>query len=183
MRRIAFLFVITVLIGTIGIIVNKANELIRKESLETGWKHTNEKTIPAFGFTALDRSVFSNEDLDSEKGTIIIRFDPDCELCEKTGKVFSKFKKVHEKSNILFVSSNTLEKIGEYSKRFNLDSIENITFLRAEDEVFLKQFGELGTPTYFIYSPKGELIKIIDDDIPVKILLRYVKASQIDEKI
>tara|TARA_R110000868_G_scaffold156380_1_gene383221 strand:+ start:6297 stop:6842 length:546 start_codon:yes stop_codon:yes gene_type:complete len=136
--------------------------------------------MPLFEFVNLDSKPFSKYDLTKNKATIIVYFDPDCGLCEKSGKVFSTFKSIHKNANVLFVSHNTKEKILEYQDRFNLNAISNIRFLQCNEDEFYNLFKEFNTPTYFIYNRKQELVKIINDDVPVETVLRYIKVAQIE---
>jgi peroxiredoxin len=138
------------------------------------------KKMPLFEFTTLKGDLFSKYNLIKNKATIIVYFDPDCSLCEKSGTLFSKFESLHKDSNVLFVSPSTTERIKEYQKQFNLENILNISFLQCNDNDFYNTFKESSTPTYLIYNKNQKLLKIINEDVPVKIILRYIKAAQIE---
>lgn len=141
---------------------------------------TNSDKLPLFEFFTLNAVPYSKYNLKKNKSLIIVYFDPDCSLCEKSGEVFSTFKKLHANSQVLFVSHNSKEKIEAYRAKYNLEDIPNIKFLQCNAENFYKFFNESSTPTYLIYNTKQELIKVINDDIPVKTILRYIKAAEID---
>ncbi len=181
MRKILIISIIFGLITVLFIVIQKG--------FQTSVKHTEKKEvsdkkkskkIPLFEFSTINGEVFSKYNLEKNKATIIIYFDPDCGLCEKTGTIFSKFKSIHKNSNVLFVSSNSKEKIEKYREKFELDQLSNIVFLRSNEDDFYNAFKESHTPSYFIYNTKQKLVKIINDDVPVKIILRYIKASQIE---
>ena len=165
---------ITVLFFVIkkGIDINTKN-LYKSEHL----KEDTSKNMPLFEFTTLVGANFSKYNLIKNKATIIIYFAPDCSLCKKSRTIFSKFKALHKDSNVLFVSPSSSEKINEYQKQFNL---ENIMFLQCKANDFYNFFKESSTPTYLIYNKSQKIIKVINDDVPVKTILRYTKASQIE---
>ena len=162
------------------IVINKALiiDAVVKEK-PTIAKTKNDK-LPLFEFFTLDSIPYSKYDLKKNVSTIIIYYDPDCSLCEKSGELFSTFKIIHESSQVLFVSHNTKEKISEYQKRYKLSGVSNVKFLQCKEDDFHNLFKASVTPSYFIYNTKQELIKVINDDVPVKTILRYIKASQID---
>lgn len=180
MRRIINAFIIVGLSAIVFVVINKAvsTEQVAKE--KTTIADTNSDNLPLFEFFTLDDIPFSKYDLDDKKSLIIVYYDSDCGLCAKSGEVFSSFKKLHANSQVLFVSHNTKEKIKSYRERHFLEDVSNVKFLQCSAENFYKLFNESSTPTYLIYNTKQELIKAINDDIPVKTILRYIKASQID---
>lgn len=135
--------------------------------------------MPAFEFQTFDGESFSWLDI-KQKPSIIIYFDPDCELCEKSGRIISKFQSVHEKNMVIFVSSNNKQKVEEYSVHHKLNKIPNVNFYYCSEVDFASQFKYVSTPSYFIYNSSGNLIKNINEDVPPRIILRYIKASQID---
>jgi len=180
MRKIVISVIVIGLVAIVFIVINKAVTI--KESVKDKTEITKTKSdkLPLFEFFTLDAVPYSKYNLEKDKSLIIVYYDPDCSLCEKSGEVFSTFKKVHSSSQILFVSNNTKEKIEAYREQFNLEEIPNIKFLQCSADDFYKLFNESSTPTYLIYNTKQELIKVINDDIPVKTILRYIKVAQID---
>ncbi|MGZ0016472.1 TlpA family protein disulfide reductase [Yeosuana sp. AK3] len=180
MRKVIIGIIVIGLSTILFIVINKAvNTLGVVKEKKTITKSTSDK-IPLFEFLTLDAVAYSKYDLKKNQSVIIVYFDPDCGLCQKSGEFFSTFKKFHEASQILFVSHNMIEKISDYQKHFKLYDVPNIKFLQCNEDNFYSLFKESSTPTYFIYNTKHELIKVINDDVPVKTILRYIKAAQID---
>ncbi|WP_445957577.1 peroxiredoxin family protein [Yeosuana sp.] len=180
MRKVIISIIFIGLSTILFIVINKAVTTIDiVNEKKTITKSSNNK-IPLFEFFTLDSVAYSKYNLKKNKSVIIVYFDPDCSLCQKSGEFFSTFKKFHEDSQILFVSHNTKEKIKAYKNQNNLSNISNIKFLQCNEDNFYNLFKESSTPTYFIYNTKQELIKVINDDVPVKTILRYIKAAQID---
>lgn len=169
------------LLSIILIVVSKANQTSDEEIKKSLPIKFDGKKLPLFEFYTLDSIPYSKYDLEKDKNLVLVYFDPDCSLCEKSGEVFHSFKKFHESSQVVFVSNSSTAKINAYRKKFKLDIVSNITFLRCNEDDFFTLFKELRTPTYFIYNKQQELIKVINDDVPVKTILRYIKAGQVDK--
>ena len=160
----------------------KAIDISKKQEIassEPASKAANNNNLPLFEFLQKDGNVFSKYDLDPERGTIIVFFDPDCGLCAKSGSFFKTFAGIHEQSQVLFTSAASWDKMDKYSREHKLQEVKNVTFLQSDLNQFISLFKEVGTPTYFIYDTHQKLVKIINDDIPTTTLLRYIKASQL----
>lgn len=180
MKKGAFLIIIISIISLVSIVLYQFNDL-KLDSNKNAIVKTSKSNIPLFEFTTLQGDIFSKYDLDKNRSTIIIYFDPDCGLCEKSAKIFYKFQKIHKDSQVLFVSSNNVQQIEKFIKKFKLNEVSNINFYTIEFDAFYKLFNEVGTPTYFIYNANQKHVKTINDEVPVKILFRYVKAAQTNE--
>jgi len=179
------LLIIGILLGLgllLFLVFNKGQEVAFQHHKNTVLQQINTaKRMPLFEFKKMDGSIFSKYDLPKDKATVIVYFDPDCELCKKSGMLFSTFKTLHEKSTVLFVSSSTTERIKIYQKKYGLENKSNILFLQSSEDDFYNLFKESSTPTYLIYNRSQYLVKIINDDVPIKIILRYIKASQLEK--
>ncbi len=181
MRNVVKIIIILSLLSIVVVVFKKVNQLSDKVNNDKRFEKVNTKKLPLFEFYTLDSVPYSKYTLKKDKNLVLVYFDPDCSLCEKPGEVFQSFKRIHQSSQVIFVSHNSVEKIIEYQERFKLNTIPNITFLRCNEDDFFTFFKESSTPTYFIYNKKQELIKVINDDVPVKTILRYIKAGQIDK--
>ncbi|MBL86190.1 MAG: hypothetical protein CMO82_05985 [Winogradskyella sp.] len=181
MRKMVKITIALSLLVILFIVISKANQTSNEVEIKKSMVKTDSKKLPLFEFYTLDSIPFSKYDLNKDKNLVLIYFDPDCSLCEKSGEVFYSFKKIHEPSQVIFVSHNSNHKIIQYQKKFKLDNVPNITFLRCNEADFFTLFKESSTPTYFIYNKNQELMKVINDDVPVKTILRYIKAGQIDK--
>lgn len=180
MKKGAFLIIIISIISLVGVVLYQFNSL-KLDNNENATVKNSKSNIPLFEFITLKGAIFSKYDLDKNRSTIIIYFDPDCGLCEKSAKVFYKFQKIHKDSQVLFVSSSDTIQIKKYIKKFQLNKILNVNFYTIGFDTFYKLFNEANTLTYIIYNTKGELIKTINEEVPVKILFRYIKAAQANE--
>ena len=180
MKKVALLIIVVSIIALVGVILYQFNSL-KLDDKTVEIVKTAKLAMPLFEFITINGTKFSKYNLDKNKATIIIYFDPECGLCERPAKILYKFQKIYKASQVLFVSSSTVEKTKDYIKKFKLDKISNINFYLTDFDMFYKLFNETKTPTYFIYNSKGKHIKTISDKVPVKILFRYIEAAQKNE--
>ena len=176
-KKIISAAIIILLVFLFFIVYNKACKITYAHRLQN--ENTKvKKKMPLFEFEKLDGSIFTKYDLQKGKSTIIVYFDPDCGLCDKTGKFFNLFHKAYNNCGVLFISSNSNELILNYRERLELGHIPNIEFLKCSPGQFYNFFKESNLPTYLIYDKNNELIKVINDDVPVSIILKYIKVAQ-----
>ncbi|HIP33212.1 MAG TPA: hypothetical protein EYG89_00415 [Bacteroidia bacterium] len=177
MKKFAVIIIVLSLLTLIVGVFYRLNSLELKSKLKTE-TNTTKTHLPLFEFTTLENTIFSKYDLDKNKATIIVYFDPDCGKCKIPANFFYTFKKAHKTIQVLFVSSNTIKKTKDYALEYKLDEVENVNFYIADFDYFYNTFKETNTPTYFIYNIKSKHLVTINDEVPAKILLRYIKVAQ-----
>jgi len=181
MKKGAIVVIIFSLLILIAVVVYKFNSLkLEPKEIESALikKKSN---IPLFEFTSIEGTTFSKYDLQKNRATILVYFDPSCSLCEKSALLFYKFQKLHNTSQVLFVSTSNIEQIKTYIKKFNLENVSNIKFYTTSFDSFYNIFKETNTPTYILYNKDGEHIKTINEEVPARIILRYIKAAQAND--
>lgn len=177
MKKFAIIIIVLSLLTLIIAVFYKLNSLELKTKLKPAINSTKTH-LPLFEFTTLENTTFSKYDLDKNKATIIVYFDPDCGKCKKAADFFYTFKKAYKAAQVLFVNSNTIKKTKEYAQNYKLNEVENVNFYLADFDYFYNTFKETNTPTYFVYNTKGNHIVTINDEVPAKTLLRFIKAAQ-----
>ena len=104
MRKIIISIIVIGLLTIVFIVVNKALDIGKAVKEKTPITKSNSNELPLFELLTLDNVPYSKYNLKKNQSLIIVYFDPDCDLCEKSGQVFNTFKKAHESSQVLFVS-------------------------------------------------------------------------------
>jgi len=117
------------------------------------------QTIPDFELKTLDNVSFSNANLKQNTFTIFIYFNSECDFCqheaENISQNLNKFKTVQ----FVFVSTEDIEIIKQFSKKYSLNNKSNITFLYDSNFLFTSQFNANSIPYILIYDKKNNLIK------------------------
>jgi len=134
------------------------------------------KTIPEFSFYKLGTdSIFTHENLEQNKATLIIYFHPDCEFCQNEAKIISKRINEFKKYQLIFISYAEINEIKTYSSKHKLNNLPNIIFLEDKDMIFDDIFGKSGIPVSFIYNKQGKLTKQFKGQVKVNALLKYLE--------
>jgi peroxiredoxin len=139
-------------------------------------------TIPDFVFYKLDKSVFTKENITSNKKSVIIFFDATCEHCQKTLSFFNEHSKQLQNSRIYLISLNDKETIKNFLVKFAPRFIhdKNVTVLQDSKNEFISKFHPRKYPSMFLYSSSGKLLFYDDDDKKAKNLLQLI--SDLDKK-
>lgn len=131
--------------------------------------------IPEFSFSTIrDSIIFTNNNLRTDKATLIIYFNTDCNHCvyeaEQIGKNITKFKEFQ----IIMVSYENKEILKKFAYKYNLTGHNNLFVLQDKQMKFDDIFGISSIPTSFIYNKKGELIKQFIGEVKLQTLLKYL---------
>ena len=133
------------------------------------------QTIPAFSFQTLDLKPFTNSNLKQNIPTIFIYFNSECDYCkyeaESIGNNLDKFKNVQ----LIFVSTENIETIRQFSEKNKLNNQTNITFLYDSDYLFSNQFDAQTIPYILIYSKKQKLIKKHKGQLKIEAIVKLIK--------
>ena len=144
------------------IILSLISYLVYNVVSKTQKKHiiTNRiKTIPEFDFTTLDKTKFKKGDLKPNITTVFLYFNSECDYCQYEAQSISnnidKFKNIQ----LIFVSTEPIEKIKTFSDQYNLNNKPHITFLYDGTDNFSSQFNATSIPFTLIYDENQNLIK------------------------
>ncbi|MDC1285385.1 peroxiredoxin family protein, partial [Flavobacteriaceae bacterium] len=97
------------------------------------------ETIPPFSFQTLEQKPFTNSNLKPNIPTIFIYFNSECDYCQYEAESISS--NLHEFKNVqlIFVSTENIEIIRQFSEENKLNNQTNITFLQDSDYLFSTQ--------------------------------------------
>lgn len=117
------------------------------------------EVIPEFKFLTLEQQPFTKANLKPNLNTIFIYFNSDCDFCQHEAQSISdnldKFKDVL----FIFVSTEPIAIIQQFSVQYNLNDQQNITFLYDSLSTFSSQFETNNIPYLLIYDKNQKLIK------------------------
>jgi len=125
-------------------------------------QHKNElkkaiQTIPNFKFTKLNNEPFTKSNLVKNKKTILINFNSECHYCQAEANGIKKHLSEFKNIQIVFISSEPIEKIKSFQKKYQLN-IDNIIFLQDKKDSFSEIFDTSVIPTLIIYDENQHLI-------------------------
>ncbi len=117
------------------------------------------QTLPDFLFENLKGKAFTNKDLKKKQQTIFIYFNSGCDYCQNEAKLIKEHIDKFNNVQLIFVSIETIDEIKTFSKQYQLDNYDNITFLSDKRDDFTTRFGATSVPYLLIYDQDQKLIK------------------------
>ncbi len=151
---------IKILIISLGLII--FSFLGYQVSAKINTKVKVEKTlqiIPEFSFQNLEGETFTKKDLKKGQQTIFIYFNSGCDYCQNEAKLIKEHIDEFNNVQLIFVSIETIDEIKTFSKQYQLDNYDNITFLSDKRDGFTTRFGATSVPYLLIYDKNQKLIK------------------------
>lgn len=137
-------------------------------------------TIPAFKFYKVKSGIgFSNENLEKDKNSVFILFDPSCGHCQKeTSQLAQNYAKI-KGINIYFVSMNDPALMASFLETFGKELVDkpNIEVLYDRNQDFIQKFHvPKQFPASYVYGADGRLKNSWDGEKPLDfVLAEYTK--------
>ena len=122
-------------------------------------------TIPAFSFSRVDKTMFTNENLSKGRMVFFVFFDTECDHCREAIQYINMHDKEFSKTAIYFIQlENTNRAISFLTKNgINLLGKNNVMLLQDTQSEFVKKFRPRKYPSMFLFSDKKQLL-LYDDE-------------------
>lgn len=174
MKIVLRVFFVLVLLAISLAVFYKAKEV--KEKVAT-FETKDVSELPEFSFTTLKDRVFTNKGLSNDKSLVVIYFNSGCEYCDEKAKQVAYYSKEFKNSIVLFISSEDKSAITKFTQKHKLAEYDNYIMLQSQNNGFYKAFGTDFIPAVLVFSSKGKLLVKIDDVVPIKTVIKYVRAA------
>lgn len=136
------------------------------------------KTIPEFSYTTLNKIEFTNNNLKFNLPVIFLYFHSECILCQYEAESISESIDKFNYIQLIFVSTEPIEKIEAFSEHYNLNNKENIIFLNDAKDTFSKLFKATSIPFTLIYNEEQQLIKMHRGQLNAVGILRIINEKK-----
>lgn len=133
--------------------------------------------IPEFEFLTLEQKFFTKANLKPNTNTIFIYFNSECDFCQHEAESISENLDIFKNVQFIFVSTEPIEIIKQFSEQYNLYSKRNITFLYDNLDTFSSRFDANSIPYLLIYDQNQKLIKKHKGQLNVKGILRALQEN------
>lgn len=135
-------------------------------------------TIPDFNFFRLDKSVFTNKNLEPDKMLFFLFFDSDCEHCRHAMMNLNQHYQEYKKAVIYLISLDDKEKINQFINKYgpNLNGKKNVTLLQDLKNEFIDKFKPRKYPSMFLYSAEKKLIDYEDNEESMFRFSKHINA-------
>lgn len=148
---------IAIIFITIGGLVTASVYLVNKKNNE----HAEVQLLPKLSFETLSGETIEL-DVPIGKGLIISFVNTNCMYCNAELSTFKKnYKKVSEKFDVYFVSTEKLEKVKKHFDEYKIEDYPAYNVLLDKNYEIDKSFKVKHVPTLFVYNKKGELLKVL----------------------
>jgi peroxiredoxin len=149
-------------------------------SFET-YAQTPAQSIPSFTFYKLDKTPFTNKNLNTGKDILFIFFDVTCDHCQHTISTLSKRIDECQKISIYLISLEDKTAITGFLNQYgkNLTNRKNVTVLQDSKNQFITQFSPRKYPSVFLYSAQNKLRLYDDED---EYLVKFFKLISPSKK-
>lgn len=158
-------------------ILSKVLLLIFLISLKVSAQHPA-ATIPDFTFYKLDKTIFTNKNIQPGKLSLIIFFDASCDHCQHAMTTYNQHYQELSKTDVYLVTLDNPGSINYFMTKYanNLYAGKNVTILQDLNNQFITKFGPRKYPSMFLYSPQKKLLIYDDDPKNVGNFLQKIKA-------
>jgi peroxiredoxin len=122
-------------------------------------------TIPAFSFSRVDKTVFTNENVSKGRMVFFVFFDTECDHCRHAIQYISQHYNDFNKAAIYLVTLENMNRAVPFliKNGNNLLGKNNVMLLQDTQSEFLKKFRPRKYPSMFLYSDKKQLL-LYDDE-------------------
>jgi peroxiredoxin len=129
-------------------------------------------SLPNLNITTTGGKVLNINQLKGKN--ILVVFLPDCDHCQREASEIQKELPKFKGYNFYFISSATNEQLSKFAKDYKLSGIANVAFAQTTVDQIRTNFGSINTPSLYIYSEKGKLVKFFNGETPVKEILKAI---------
>jgi thiol-disulfide isomerase/thioredoxin len=173
MKSLIKIGVIAIFIGLLSFLVyNVVTKSIRKKEIDKTLQ-----SIPAFSFTTMKKTSFTNKDLKPNTPAIFIYFNTDCDFCQHEAESIEE--KITDFSNIqiLFVSTEPIDTIKIFAEKYKFLNYDRVVFLQDNNYIFSTQFDANSIPYSLIYDKNQQLIKKHKGQIKAETILKELNHT------
>ena len=106
--------------------------------------------------------------------SILILFNTECDHCQHEAKEISERTETFKNYELLFIASDSLDKIETFAKTYGLADKPNVKFGRAEFRDVFQNFGGVSTPAIYIFTRERKFVKSFFGQTPIEELIKYM---------
>ncbi len=170
------LIILIVAIGVFGLLTYLGFNVILKAK-EKNKISKRLEIIPEFQFLTLEKKPFTKANLKLNLNTIFIYFNSECVFCQSEAQSISDNLDSFKIMQLIFVSTESIVTIKQFSERYNLNNKQNITFLYDNNDSFSNIFYATSIPYVLIYDQNQKLIKKNKGKLNANGILRALKQN------
>ena len=103
--------------------------------------------------------------------TILFFFQPDCDHCQRETVQIQENLYAFRDYKVYFITNAGMPELTKFAQEYKIAFEPNFTFAQATIENILNTVGPMASPSLFIYSDKGRLVKAFKGETPIEQIL------------
>lgn len=154
MRRTLKVILLLFFLASIGLLTFKVLSALK----EKGMVQNRIANLPEFHFKTLDNESFTNSQLSKGIKKILMHFNSECNICQNEAVKFREHATELGNVEVLYISSESPDKIKEFGKRYGLVDMENVTMLVDGEGFYQTWVKSTQVPYMLVYDGDSDLI-------------------------
>lgn len=135
----------------ICLIIGSGSFFLLKKTIELDKQNKQKSHVENFEYFTLEDKKL-NFNLNNTQNTIFIYFNSECEYCQMKAKEISKNRNLIKDYDLFFISEEEIDDIIIFSKKWKLNNVENIHFLKDNNHSFKNKFNIKTIPSVVFYG-------------------------------
>lgn len=128
--------------------------------------------LPSVQLRKMDGSIFNTDSFKTNEQLLVLNyFNPDCDHCQSMVQEMFREQSLLKNVNWLMITSASFEKTKHFADSMQLSQIPNVTVLNDTAAVFLKAFGTVTVPSFYVYK-NGKLLRKHSGECSVAYLVK-----------
>jgi len=149
-----------------GIYKKKEEKLDVKKRIES---------LPAFSFNSLKGEDVTRNDITGSPLWLIF-FHSDCEYCQMQADHIGKTINTNA-LQVWMVSPEPVDSLSAFSKKYKLNGLSHVKLLNDKHDAGYRTFGVTSSPSSFLYSSGGTLVKSYKGVVKTETVLKDLKTA------
>jgi peroxiredoxin len=136
-------------------------------------------TIPTFEFHQLCGNTYTQDSLNKQQATIFIYFHSDCDFCVHKARNIAEHLYSFADTQLLFVSSESVEMIQLFAENKGLLNQPNVLFLQDRTHIFPMRFDVNSSPHALVYDKNGQLLRRFAGQVLAITIIKEIKDERL----
>lgn len=117
----------------------------------------------------------TSQDISGIEGkTMLVLYQPGCDHCQRAASTLEQNLQSFKEYEVYFISSAPVYENKQFATEYKLINQPNIHFGTTLGDYIIKNFGSIPTPSFYIYSSDGKLIKEFIGETPIEEILAQI---------
>lgn len=130
------------------------------------------QTLQHVCFESLTGGQIFVDEFDTQKPTVIIYFNPECEHCQYEASEIGKQAGQFEKANMILVTpDDSTKRVEAFATKYHIWEVDNLVVLLDHKNNFKTHFGTAVIPSIFIYGADKKLLKMYKGETKMEAII------------